>query len=100
MAAAKGYCEDLSEGKFSFPVIHAIRHSTTENNEIRNILKCRPESVELKRHAVSYMTDTTRSMQYTREVIERLTERGNMQLQAIGSRNPALEGILALLLAP
>lgn len=80
MAAAKGYCEDLSEGKFSFPVIHAIRHSPTENNEILNVLKCRPECVELKRRAVSYMTHVTKSMQYTREVIERLTERRNVQL--------------------
>ena len=100
MAAAKGYCEDLSEGKFSFPVIHAIRHSTTENNETLNILNCRPEDIELKTHAVSYMTDVTKSMQYTREVIERLSERGNAQLQAIGPRNPALEAILARVLAP
>ena len=100
MAAAKGYCEDLSEGKFSFPVIHAIRHSPTENNEIRNILKCRPESVELKKRAVSYMTQVTKSMQYTREVVERLTERGNVQLQAIGPRNPALEAIMGRVLAP
>ncbi len=21
----KGYCEDLTEGKFSFPVVHAVR---------------------------------------------------------------------------
>jgi hypothetical protein len=23
----KGYCEDLTEGKFSFPVVHAVRNS-------------------------------------------------------------------------
>lgn len=23
----KGYCEDLTEGKFSFPVVHAVRAS-------------------------------------------------------------------------
>lgn len=25
----KGYCEDLSEGKFSFPVVHSIRADTS-----------------------------------------------------------------------
>jgi hypothetical protein len=26
----KGYCEDLTEGKFSFPVVHAVRASETD----------------------------------------------------------------------
>lgn len=25
----KGYCEDFSEGKFSFPIVHSIRADTT-----------------------------------------------------------------------
>jgi geranylgeranyl diphosphate synthase type 3 len=27
-AGNKGYCEDLTEGKFSFPVVHAVRADT------------------------------------------------------------------------
>lgn len=26
----KGFCEDLTEGKFSFPVVHAVRASETD----------------------------------------------------------------------
>jgi len=33
----KGFAEDLTEGKFSFPIIHGIR-SHPENNLIMNIL--------------------------------------------------------------
>jgi len=33
----KGFAEDLTEGKFSFPIIHGIR-SHPENNQIMNIL--------------------------------------------------------------
>ena len=33
----KGFAEDLTEGKFSFPIIHGIK-SHPENNQIMNIL--------------------------------------------------------------
>ena len=33
----KGFAEDLTEGKFSFPIIHGIL-SHPENNQIMNIL--------------------------------------------------------------
>nr|ARE68915.1 geranylgeranyl pyrophosphate synthase [Epicauta chinensis] len=35
----KSYCEDLTEGKFSFPIIHAI-HSQPKDNQIIRILYC------------------------------------------------------------
>jgi len=35
--ANKSYCEDLTEGKFSFPIIHAIR-SSPDNNQVLSIL--------------------------------------------------------------
>ncbi|RLU21909.1 hypothetical protein DMN91_006287 [Ooceraea biroi] len=34
----KGYCDDLTEGKFSLPIIHALQ-SKLEDKEIKNILK-------------------------------------------------------------
>ena len=38
MEMEKGFAEDLSEGKFSFPIIHGIK-SHPENNELINILE-------------------------------------------------------------
>jgi geranylgeranyl diphosphate synthase type 3 len=34
----KGYCEDLTEGKFSFPIIHAIMSHPDDNQVIRILL--------------------------------------------------------------
>lgn len=49
-------CEDLTEGKFSFPIIHALR-SDPNNLVLLNILKQKPTDDEVKRYAVSYMQD-------------------------------------------
>lgn len=36
-AENKSFCEDLTEGKFSFPIIHAIR-SNPESHQLTRIL--------------------------------------------------------------
>lgn len=53
-AANKSYCEDLTEGKFSFPIIHSI-HVAPHDKQVLNILRQRTEDNDLKRHAVSCM---------------------------------------------
>lgn len=35
-AQNKGYCEDLTEGKFSFPMIHSIRASPSSTSSVMN----------------------------------------------------------------
>ena len=35
----KSYCEDLTEGKFSFPIIHAIQNHKGDNQVLRILLK-------------------------------------------------------------
>src|SRR6266852_1187611 len=46
----KGLCEDLTEGKFSFPIIHSIR-ARPENMQLLNILKQKTEDEQVKRYA-------------------------------------------------
>ena len=36
---SKCYCEDLTEGKFSFPILHAIHKSGPEDTRLLNILR-------------------------------------------------------------
>ncbi|KAI6785535.1 Geranylgeranyl pyrophosphate synthase-like protein [Emericellopsis cladophorae] len=68
---SKGYCEDLTEGKFSFPVIHSI-HSSPGNQVLLNILSQKPTELEIKRYAVEYM-QSTGSLEYTRRFVEALS---------------------------
>ncbi|RMZ76443.1 hypothetical protein DV737_g4823, partial [Chaetothyriales sp. CBS 132003] len=66
----KGPCEDLTEGKFSFPVIHAIR-ANPANLQLLNILKLKTTDVQVKNYAVQYM-DSVGSFDYSRKVIREL----------------------------
>ncbi|RQM19119.1 hypothetical protein B5M09_007807, partial [Aphanomyces astaci] len=50
----KSFCEDLTEGKFSFPLIFAI-HADTADTRLLNIVKQRTTNVKIKEHAVAYM---------------------------------------------
>ncbi|KAI9701342.1 MAG: geranylgeranyl pyrophosphate synthetase [Bogoriella megaspora] len=68
--ANKGNCEDLTEGKFSFPIIHAIR-ADTSNMVLMNILKQKTKDDEVKKYAVQYM-DRMGSFEYTRSVLRGL----------------------------
>lgn len=47
----KGYCEDFSEGKFSFPIVHSIRADTTN----RQILS----QYSFFRHSTPLLTNQT-----------------------------------------
>lgn len=66
----KGFCEDLTEGKFSFPIIHSIRANAT-NKEMINILKQRTTDIRLKEYAVEYMANETHSFDYTKRAVEK-----------------------------
>ncbi|KAL8653121.1 MAG: hypothetical protein Q9226_003974 [Calogaya cf. arnoldii] len=94
MASAKGYCDDLEEGKFSFPVIHAIQNDPSEGGWMLDTLRRRPTDEHTKRQAVEYMTSVTKSLEYTRATIEWLMGRVRAYLAEIGPRNTAFEAVL------
>eukprot|EP00904_Undaria_pinnatifida_P004111 jgi/Undpi1/13700/HiC_scaffold_9.g03354.m1 len=60
----KSFCEDLTEGKFSFPIIHCVRAKPADHR-LLNILKQRTEDVDVKKHALQWMKHTG-SFVYTR----------------------------------
>ena len=53
-ALSKSYCEDLTEGKFSYPILHAIR-ARPDDTRLLNILKQKTENIDVKKHAVAFM---------------------------------------------
>ncbi|KAL8730352.1 MAG: hypothetical protein Q9166_004117 [cf. Caloplaca sp. 2 TL-2023] len=97
MTSAKGYCDDLTEGKFSFPVVHSIRNSPDGNNELLNILKQRTEDVRLKAQAVWYMQTETDSFEYTSGKLRELHAIARARLAAVGPPNEPFEQILVKL---
>lgn len=83
--------EDFTEGKFSFPIIHAIRVDQTDRR-ILNILKQRTEDMDIKRHAVDYM-ESVGSFRYTLDVLNALYAQCESEVAKLGG-NPKLLAIL------
>lgn len=92
----KGFCEDLSEGKFSFPLIHSIR-ANPDNREIINILKQRTHDSSLKKYAVDYMKNETKSFDYCLKRIDEMSQKASKyidDLSAAGHDTSKLRAIL------
>lgn len=74
-ASQKGFCEDLDEGKFSYPVICALGQTEKDVSMLRNILANPREngclSDELKRLALKQLV-SSRSLEKSRMTIMRL----------------------------
>ena len=66
-ALSKSYCEDLTEGKFSYPILHAIR-ARPDDTRLLNILKQKTENTDVKRHAVEFM-ESVGSFEKTRAAL-------------------------------
>jgi len=99
-ASLKGLCEDLTEGKFSFPIIHAIR-ADPSNRVIYNILKQKTTAEEVKRYAVRYLEEKG-SFEYSAGVIQELKEKaecliGEVETGLGEEAKAGAEGLRALL---
>lgn len=81
-SATKSYCEDLTEGKFSFPILHAINNKKNDQ-EISAILKQRTEDVALKRRCVELLEEAG-SFEYTRNVLNKLHEEARAEISKLG----------------
>jgi geranylgeranyl diphosphate synthase, type III len=91
---SKSFCEDLTEGKFSFPIIHCIRSDESDTRLI-SILKQRTEDTEVKRYAQTLMKNSS-SLEYTRQKCSELKEGIISEVNRLGG-NDALLKVLQLL---
>ena len=92
--AGKSYCEDLTEGKFSFPIIHAI-HARPDDTRLLNILRQRSEDFNVKQHAVKWMHQCG-SFEYTRNILKELKIQLFMEIENIGG-HPGLVALVEYL---
>ena len=80
--AAKSYCEDLTEGKFSFPIIHAV-YARPDDSRLVNILRQRSDDFNVKAHAVKWMHQCG-SFEYTRNVLRELKSKLYAEIDKLG----------------
>lgn len=82
----KGFAEDISEGKFSYPIIHGIL-TDTQSNQIINILKQRTKDDDLKLYLVNYLNTKTKSADFTLSVINHLHKQAIDEINELGGNN-------------
>ncbi|KAH7883324.1 isoprenoid synthase domain-containing protein [Phlebopus sp. FC_14] len=87
----KGFAEDLTEGKFSFPIVHGIREAP-RNRQILSVLQQRPKSPTLKLHAIEYLKNSTHSFEYTLAAMRSLERQARSEVARLGG-NVILETI-------
>ncbi|KAG1792816.1 isoprenoid synthase domain-containing protein [Suillus plorans] len=88
----KSFAEDLTEGKFSFPIVHGVR-ADEQNRVVMNVLQKRPTTPTLKHHTVDYLRTQTKSFDYTLAVMSSLERQVREEIARLGG-NPQLEKIL------
>jgi geranylgeranyl diphosphate synthase type 3 len=84
----KSFCEDLTEGKFSFPLIVAIRENP-DDTRLLSILKQRTKSVQLKQYAVQYLRETG-AVEHTLAKLNETVQEIRDEIASLGG-NAALE---------
>ncbi|WFD21069.1 hypothetical protein MCAP1_003325 [Malassezia caprae] len=98
----KGFCEDLTEGKFSFPLLHAIRTAAPDRT-LLHILRQRTHDMEPKKYVLDYLARITHSFDYTRTVLAALEAQARAEMARLGAlwgANPALAAVLHALHIP
>ena len=81
-AVNKSFAEDLTEGKFSFPVVHAIR-SHPKDNQIMNIIRQRTNDLEVKKYCVSLL-EKFGSFKYTLQIMDELDQKVRQEIDKLG----------------
>lgn len=85
---SKSFCEDLTEGKFSFPIIHSIR-SNPDDTRVLSILKKRTSDVDVKRYAQQLLLENG-SLDYTRQKCLDLKNEIAAEIASLGGNKPLL----------
>ncbi|KAL2819032.1 isoprenoid synthase domain-containing protein [Aspergillus cavernicola] len=91
-AKNKGFAEDITEGKFSYPIVHSIRSSPGSGSgssfELVNILRQKTDDEAVKRYTIRIL-EKTGSFEYTRQKLRDLIARARGMLAGFVERGTA-----------
>ena len=87
----KGFCEDLTEGKFSFPILHAV-NSRDADTRIIHILKQRTQNKNLKHYCIQLLQEFG-SIDYTQRTCQKLAKQILDQIKQLGG-NAYLQSLI------
>jgi len=88
------FADDLTEGKFSLPIIHAILFGKC-GEELKDILRKKSSDDDVKRRAIQIMEESG-SLEYTRKELATLEKKIEELIPKLGA-NPAMEKLYAML---
>jgi len=89
----KGYCEDITEGKFSFPIIHCVQHD--KHHRLLNILKQKTSDHDVLSFALQCIQGTN-SFEYTVNFIKEIEKQAWDEIGKLGGNHmlsKILEGL-------
>merc|ERR1712232_220136 len=87
----KSFCEDITEGKYSYPIIHCIRKSELKNDrQLANILKQKTEDIEVKKYAQKLLFKAG-SLKYTYDKCVQLHKQIIIQIDELGGNEPLIQ---------
>ncbi|KAI8924092.1 isoprenoid synthase domain-containing protein [Entophlyctis helioformis] len=93
----KGFAEDLTEGKFSYPIVRCIHSDPSTKSQLNHILRQRTHDVDLKRYAIQVL-EGAGAFRQTQAFLEGMEREARSEIQRLGG-NVVLEGILERLSA-
>ena len=91
---SKSFCEDLTEGKFSLPIIHCVRKNP-EDTRLLSILKQRTDDSDVKRYAQQLLKEAG-SLDFTRRKCSELKQQIVAEIEKLGGNAPLLQIIKTL----
>lgn len=101
-AKNKGFGEDITEGKFSYPIVHSIRSSSSSGAgsdsslQLLSILRQKTEDEAVKKYTIQIL-EKTGSFEFTRQKLRDLTARARDMLTELRERAGAGAGAAGLL---